>query len=331
MGKRPAWRREWSVTALLFATMAVVGAVNHAFLRPANLRDMLIDDVPTVIVACGMTLVIVTGEIDISVGSLMGLLATVLGELTSPSHAGLPVAAAIAAVLLLGAGVGLINGLLVTFARMPSIIVTLAMLTILQGIGLILMNGAWITDMPAGLRYFGVGRMFGVPISLWTAAAVVALFMLLASRTPLGRRIWAVGSNPEAARLAGLSARNMKLFAFIMTGLLTAVATIVSVPRLGVIEAGVGQGFELLVVTCVVVGGTSISGGRGTVLGSVLAALLLGAVGNMLIFLHLGLSATYWERAIQGVFILAAVLADHLARRRPRLQTRMQASREAQA
>jgi ribose/xylose/arabinose/galactoside ABC-type transport system permease subunit len=307
---------------LLLAIIAAVGAVNHAFLRPANLRDMLIDDVPTVIVACGMTLVLVTGEIDISVGSLMGLLATVLGQITSPSHAGLPVAAGIAAVLLLGLGVGLINGFLVTVARMPSIIVTLAMLTILQGVGLMLMNGEWITDMPAGLRFFGIGSWLGIPVSLWTAVAAVLIFMLLASWTPLGRRLWAVGSNPDAARLAGLPARKLKVFAFAMTGLLTAVATVVSVPRLGVIESGVGQGFELLVITCVVVGGTSISGGRGTVLGSVLAVLLLGAVGNMLIFLHLGLSATYWERAIQGAFILAAVLADHISRRRSHREAR---------
>ena len=110
----------------------------------------------------------------------------------------------------------------------------------------------------------------------------------LARETPLGRRIYAAGSNPEAARLTGLSLPRLKLFVFTLTGFLTAVAAVVSVPRLSVIESGIGQGFELLVVTCVVVGGTSISGGRGTVIGSVLAALLLGLVRPMLIFLRLG-------------------------------------------
>ena len=160
--------------------------------------------VPTVIVACGLTFVIVLGEIDISVGSLMGLLATVMGQSRSPSHAHGPVAAAVGVTLLLGAGVGLINGLLVTLGRMPSIIVTLGMLTVLQGVNQLLLGGQWITDLPPGLRWFGLGTFFGVPVSLWTALVVVVLSVVLARQTPLGRRIYAAGSNPDAARLAGL-------------------------------------------------------------------------------------------------------------------------------
>lgn len=172
--------------------------------------------------------------------------------------------------------------------------------------------------MPPGLRAFGLGTFLAVPISVWTALGVALLTIGMARETPLGRRLYAAGSNPEAARLTGLSLPRLKLFAFTLTGLLTAIGTIVSVPRLSVIESGIGQGFELLVVTCVVVGGTSISGGRGTVIGSILAALLLGLVRPALIFLKLGESAAYWEKAIQGTFILAAVLADHLGRRSSR-------------
>jgi len=312
-------QREYGVLALLLLTLAVVGAINPAFLKIGNLRDMLVQDAPVVIVACGMTLVVVLGEIDISVGSQMALLATVLGLLTSPSHAHWPVATAVAAALGLGTLLGLINGLLVTFGRMPSIIVTLGMLTVLRGVSLALLNGQDITDLPVGLRVFGIGTFLGLPISLCTALVVVGLTVTLARETPLGRRIYAAGSNPEAARLAGLPTPRLKLFAFTLTGFLTAVATIVHQTQFSVIQAGVGQGFELLVVTAVVVGGTSISGGRGTILGSFLSALMLGMVGSMLIFLRLGVSATYWERAIQGAFILVAVLADHLARqRRPR-------------
>lgn len=312
---RLARQREYAVLALLIVTLSVVGAVNPAFLSGGNLRDMLVQDAPIVIAACGLTFVVLLGEIDISIGSLMGLLATALGQLCSPSHAALPVWIAVTLTLLLGTGIGLLNGLMVTLGRMPSIIVTLGMLTVLSGINLLLMNGKWITDLPPGLRWFGVGTMLGIPICLWAALFVVLGAVLLARETPLGRRIYAAGSNPDAARLAGLSVWKLKLFAFTLTGFLTAVATVVSVPRLSVIESGVGQGFELLVVTCVVVGGTSISGGRGSIIGSALAALLLGLVRPMLIFLRLGVSASYWERAIQGAFILLAVLADHLARR----------------
>ena len=122
-------------------------------MRRGNLRDLLLQSVPTIIAACGLTLVIVLGEIDISIGSMMGLLATVMGILTSPSRAGRPVLEGVAVVLLMGAGLGLLNGLLVTIGRMPSIIVTLAMLTILQGVNLTLMNGQWITDLPPGTAF----------------------------------------------------------------------------------------------------------------------------------------------------------------------------------
>ena len=313
---RLARQREYNVLALLVLTVIGVGCANHSFLTAGNLGDILVASVPSVIIACGLTFVIVLGEIDISVGSLLGLLATVMGQITSPTHAGLSVALGIAVTLLLGAFIGLINGVLVAFGRMPSIIVTLGMLTVLQGINLTLINGQFITDLPPALRFFGIGQFLGIPISLWTAAVVVCLAILIARETPLGRRIYASGSNPEAARLAGLPVRGLKLFVFTLTGFLTAVAAVVSVPKLGVIDSGVGQGLELLVVTCVVVGGTSISGGRGTVTGSVLAALLLSVISPMLIFLRLGPSVTYWERAIQGAFILVAVLADHLTSKR---------------
>ena len=311
-------QREWGVLGLLLLTLAAVGLMNPAFAAPGNLRDMLTAAVPTVIVGCGLTFVIVLGEIDISVGSQMGLLATVMGMLTSPTHAHWPVAAGVGVTLVLGMVLGLTNGLLVTYGRMPSIIVTLGMLTILHGVNLTLLNGQEITNIPSGLRVFGLGTVLAVPISVWTALAVALLAIGVARETPLGRRIYAAGSNPEAARLTGLSLPRLKLFAFTLTGFLTAVATVVSIPRLSVIESGIGQGFELLVVTCVVVGGTSISGGRGTIIGSVLAALLLGLVRPALIFLKLGESAAYWEKAIQGAFILAAVLADHLGRRSAR-------------
>ena len=128
--------------------------------------------------------------------------------------------------------------------------------------------------------------------------------------------MYAVGSNPHAARLAGLPVQRLKLLAFVLTGALTALATLISAPQLDVIEAGFGRQFELLVVTAVVVGGTSISGGMGTIIGSALGVILLSLVRTVLIFLQLGVSATYWERAIQGGFIIAAVLADHVGRKR---------------
>ena len=313
---RWAARREFAVAALLVVTFGLVGGINRAFFEPGNLRDLLVGIVPAAIVGCGLTFVIVTGEIDISVGSLLGLLAAALGILCSPSRVGLPVGVAIVLTLGLSALVGLVNGLLVAVARVPSIIVTLGMLTALRGVTELVIAGRWITDLPPALRWWGTGSILGVRVSILVAALVVAASAAFARLTPLGRRVYAVGSNPHAARLAGLSSAWIKVFVFTLTGLLVGVAAVVSVPQLSVIESGTGIGLELLVVTCAVVGGASVSGGKGTILGTLLAVTLLGGIRTALIFLNLGERSVYWERAIQGGFILAAVLADHLGRRR---------------
>ena len=308
--------REAGVAALWLAAVAAVGMVNPDFLRAANLHAIFVKCAPVVIVACGVTLVIVTGEIDISVGSLMGLLAVVGGIVTSPDRMGLSSQAGAAAVLAVGAGVGLLTGLLVTLGRVPSIIVTLGMLTALRGLTQVLMGGRWIESIPPDLRVLSIGSTLGVRNCLWVAMAVLALTVVLAHLTPLGRRVYAVGSSPRAAALAGLSSRRVKVFAFAFTGFLTGVATLAGQLEVGTIEPDIGQGFELLVVTCVVVGGTSIRGGVGGVFGSAAAALLLMTIGTALVFLKLGTAAAYWERAIQGAFILLAVLTDQITRRR---------------
>jgi ribose/xylose/arabinose/galactoside ABC-type transport system permease subunit len=308
-------RREVGVLLLLVLMVGLVSTVNPAFLSGGNLRDVLTQAVPVLIVACGLTLVIVMGEIDISVGSLMGLCAAVLGTLASPDRLHFPLPVAVALTLLVGTGVGALNGLLVTWGRVPSIIVTLGMLTLLSGVTELVMGGEWIKNLPPGLRVWGTGTLGGVPVPILVAAVVFFACVVLAQSTPLGRRLYAAGGNPHAATLLGLRVGRLKLFAFTLTGFLTALATLVSVPQLSVIESGVGKGFELLTVTCVVVGGTFIRGGKGTLWGTLVATLLLVTVRTVLIFLRLGESATYWERAIQGAFILLAVLLDQTAAR----------------
>jgi rhamnose transport system permease protein len=308
--------REVAVAGLILLTIIVVSYVNGDFLSGQNARDILIAAAPGMIVACGLTLVVVMGEIDISMGALMGLCAAVLGKLVSADHAALPVWAASLMVLALGAGIGLINGLLVTVGKVPSIIATLGMLTALIGVSDLVMAGSTIGNFPDTLRSFAIGHVGFIPVPVLVAAICIAACVVLTRYTPLGRRMYAVGSNPHAARLAGLPVQRLKLLAFVLTGALTALATLISAPQLDVIEAGFGRQFELLVVTAVVVGGTSISGGMGTIIGSALGVILLSLVRTVLIFLQLGVSATYWERAIQGGFIIAAVLADHVGRKR---------------
>ncbi|CAG0986818.1 Ribose import permease protein RbsC [Phycisphaerales bacterium] len=310
-----ASRRQFVTAAVLLFTLVAVSIANPAFLSGQNLRDLLVQSAPVVIVGCGMTLVILIGEIDISVGSLLGLLAALMGVLASPQRLGLPIPLVIAGVLVAGAAIGLLNGLLVTRGRVPSIIATLGMLTVLRGVTELVMGGEWITNLPPSLRWFGTGSSLGFPFSLWVAAAVAMAIFALARFAPLGIRILAIGGNPDAAAIARISVPRTKLLVFALVGLLTGVAAVIAVPQQSVIESGIGAGFELVVVTAVVVGGTSIRGGYGGVVGTILAALLLGSIRTTLVFLDLGESAVYWERAIQGAFILVAVLADHLASR----------------
>jgi ribose/xylose/arabinose/galactoside ABC-type transport system permease subunit len=304
--------------AVFAAAAGLVGAVclvNPSFASAQNFEDLLTQAAPVVIVGCGMTMVVLTGEIDISVGSLLGFLAALLGLLASPSHLGLPAGAVIALTLAAGTFVGLANGLLVTLGRVPSIVATLGTLTVLRGATVLMLGGNWITDLPPRIRALGTGGVAGPPLCVWAGGLVAIALAIVLRRTRLGVRTRAVGDNATAAAMARISVIRVKLLAFSLVGFLTAVAALVCVPQQSVIESGIGVGFELVVITAVVVGGTSIRGGVGGITGTVLAALLLGSIRTALIFLHVGDMATYWERAIQGGFILAAVLADHLASR----------------
>ncbi|GMU37006.1 MAG: ABC transporter permease [Phycisphaerae bacterium] len=317
-----AWRRDpltrrLTILAAAWAMMMLgAGAFNPSLLSPGALAALLVDAAPAVIVGTGLTLLVISGEIDVSVGSLLGLLAAVAGLLSSPSHAGLSAWAAAGVVVAAGAVAGLLNGLLVVFGRVPSLLATLGMLSAWRGATELLLSGNWITDAGADLRKVGQEVFLGLPAPIWIAGIVATATIVLAQRTRLGRRTYAVGDHEEAARLAGVPVAATKMLMFVLTGAMTGVAALVSLGQTSVIESGIGAGFELTVVTAVVVGGTSIRGGAGTIAGTALAVFWLGSVRTVLVHLKLGESATHWERAIAGMCILAAVLLDHLSRRR---------------
>ena len=306
----PLSREIW--LALLFvATLSSVGLRSPSFLAPANLLDIAADAAPAAIIGCAVTLVIATGEIDISVGSLLGFAAAVFGLLCYGESPPLSIPAAAACTLLVGLAIGAINGLLVTLGRVPSIIATLAMLTVLRGVTKLAMRGTDIHGRPETLRQFATGRFLSVPISVWLAAAIALAVWLLVRYTPLGRRIYAVGSNPKAAALLGISPHKIRFITLALSGLFSAIAAIVLAPKNSLIQANMGESLELLVVTCVVVGGTSITGGRGTIAGTLLAVLLLSLVPTALTYIG---APPQWRLAIQGCFILLAVLADNWMR-----------------
>ena len=308
-------QREFGLLCLILFVGAGVSIVDSGFLARGNLRDILVRCAPTAIVACGVMLVIVSGEIDISVGSLMGLLAAIMGKLVSHDEASLSLWVGIPLTLLVGTLAGLSTGLLVTVGRIPSIIATLGLLTSLRGATTLIMGGENIDGLPHSLNVMTKYGPWGIPISLWVAVAVILLTSTVISYMPLGRRLYALGSSPYSAKMRGLSETRLKVFAFAYVGFLTALATVVDVPRLPKIEAGIGIGFELLVVTCVVVGGVAISGGKGTIWGVLLAIVLMTMVRPVLTFLDIGEAGEKWTKAIQGAFIISAVVLDSVVAR----------------
>jgi rhamnose transport system permease protein len=311
-------QRETGLLLLIMLTCAVVGIKDHHFLSIDVWREILVRCAPTAIVSCGVMLVVVTGEIDISVGSLMALLSAVMGRVISESEADLSCWIGIPVTLGLGTLMGLFTGSLVAVGKAPSIIVTLGLLTALRGLTTLMMGGKNIDRLPEGLTQLAKQGLFGVPISILAAIGVIGLTSVLIHHIPLGRRSYALGSSAESAKMAGLSEVRLKLFVFGYTGFLTAVATIVDVPRLPKIESGIGTEFELLVVTCVVVGGIAISGGQGRLIGVLLAVVLMTMIRPVLTFMDIGEAGEKWTRAIQGLFILLAIVTDSLSSRRRR-------------
>lgn len=292
----------------------VVGAVNPAFLAWGNAASVLASVMVVVIAAVGVGVVVAAGEIDISGGALYGLLGALLGVMSSPTHLGWPVWAVVLAVVGAGALVGLVNGVMVVVGRAPSIVATLAMMSVLKGLTQVVLGGVWVTDVPAGVRWLGTAELAGAPVSVWVGAAVVVAAAGVMRRTRAGVMVYATGDNPAAAGYARVRTGAVKVWAFVASGALVGVAACVCVPRLAVVESGLGAGLELAAVTAVVVGGVSMSGGRGGLMGVAMAAVLLGMIPSVAVYLKgplgLGEGATHWERAVYGACILGAVVAD---------------------
>lgn len=293
----------------LLVLIVAVGAANPRFLAERNMSDVLQGNAYIAVAAIGMTMVIVSGNIDISIGSAIGVLATLCGLIATES--GLPVVFAWLLPLVGGLVIGAINGFLVAYVRIPSIVVTLGMLSILKG-GLILYRGGvTIIGLPTD---FGLAQLrpVGIPSPVWFMIILTILAALWMRYSPTGRSIYAVGGNKEAATLSGINTRRVIMQVFLINGLFSGIAAVLYATQFTSIQAVVPPGIELSIITASVVGGVSILGGIGTVIGSTLAAVLLRAIGSALVFINV---SPYWLRAVQGVLILVTVLLDMLRRR----------------
>lgn len=303
-------RREVSLAFVIVALGIVLAAMAPGYFARENLSDLFLGNLPVLIVAIGTTIVILTGSIDISVGSVFAICGVVAGMVAKGTGS---VAIAGSAACVLGAALGAINGGLVAYLRMPSIVVTLATMVALRDALRWWTQGAWVQDLPRGFQWFGLPQS---AYPLVAGASVVFLFAL--SEWALrnlagGRAVYATGSNEHAARLAGLDTARVKCAVFVAAGALTGLAALLNSVRFNQIPSNAGMGLEMKVIAAAVVGGAAIRGGQGTLIGTLLGVVLLGAIGPALTFL--GVSA-YWERALQGAIILAAVAIDATRERR---------------
>ena len=301
--------RELSVAAALAAVLLGLAVFAPAFYHPQPLLSLVTREAPTLIVACGMALVIIARQIDISVGSQFSVCSVCAGLLAAR---GWPIILVVPASALCGALLGAVNGALVAGLRLPSIVVTLAtMVTLRQGLNLV-RQGEFV-NLPDGVQWLGLSQTAGQWLMVLTALGVLALFGLGLRHLAAGRFIYAVGSDAEAARLAGIRPQLVTFLVFVLLGALTGLAAVMNVVQSPQVQPLSGSGLELKVIAAVVVGGVAISGGRGNLWGAFAGLLLLACVAPALTHLHV---EAYWEKAIQGAIILLAVVADGLRSRK---------------
>lgn len=319
---------EVSAAIAYVALLAIVAVAAPGFYSFANLRDLAVGNAPVLIVAVGMTMVILTRQIDISVGSQFAVCSVAAGLIAKmTAKTGMPIITVFVAVALIGCMFGAINGALVARLKIPSIVATLAVMVAMRDGLRWATEGRWVQGLPPGFQWFGLGQSAGQVVIVVASIALFAAFTWGLKNLAAGRSVYAVGSDAEAARLAGVEPGRVVFGVFALMGALTGVAATLNSIRFTDIQSNAGVGLELKAIAAVVVGGTAINGGRGALVGTLIGVALLGSIGTALTFLGVN---PFWEKAIQGAIILAAVASDVVfarARRRHELQDR----REAQA
>jgi rhamnose transport system permease protein len=302
--KLSRYKREISAAIAYAALLAAAGIISPEFFSPGNLRDLVMNNAPVLIVAVGMTLVILSGQIDISTGSQFAICSVIAGAL---AKSGMPMAFVVLGAIAVGGLLGSVNGFFIAWLRMPAIVVTLAMLVAWRDGLRWVTEGAWVQGLPDNFQWFGLGQGAGEWLIAATALLVFAIFAWALRNLRAGRAIYATGSDAEAARLAGIEPQRVVFSVFIVMGALTGLAAMLNAVRFSSVPSNAGLGLELKAIAAVVVGGTAITGGRGTLIGTLIGVALLGTIGTALTFVGIN---PFWEKAIQGAIILAALVTD---------------------
>ncbi len=294
---------------ILTSTFGGPGVFESTFLNWSNLSQVVRALSFIAIMAVGQALVIIAGGIDLSVGSLLGMSGVVSAVLLND---GFSVPAATALGLLSGLASGFVNGLLVTEAKLPPFIATLGMMSIARGLAFGLTGGETIRDLPESFLAMGQHEIFNVPIPIIIMAVFAVVTGYFLKLTRWGRYIYAIGGNEEAAVYSGVKVGTMKIVVYSLSGLSAGIAGVLFTSRFGVGQSTAGLGYELDVIAAAVIGGISLSGGRGTVLGAIIGSLLMGILRNGLVLLNV---SAYWQQVAIGLVIVLAVILDRKTKR----------------
>ncbi len=297
------------LAAFLLLLVVFAGLLSPRFLAPDNLRDILVQAAPLGFVVIGQTFVIITRGLDLSVASLMATTAVLATAFNTLSDAMIP--AIFVCGIGLGAFVGFVNGVLVTKRRISPFLATLAVMIVLQGLRFAYTKGAPQGTLPEGFRFLATGSVMGVPVVVCVLALTAVALAVLLNRTVFGRRLLLLGTNPAAARLSGIAVDRLTIWAYVISGVLAALGGLFLVGFVGIVDNWTGRGYELDSIAAAIVGGASLAGGKGSVAGSLLGAMILVSLFN--IVLMLGLSVEF-QLIVKGLIIVAAA-AFYLSRR----------------
>jgi rhamnose transport system permease protein len=319
--------RELGIVAALALLIGVTAILEPRFIETASLRNLALNASILAILAVGQTLVIVTRNVDLSTGSVLGLSAFLAGDLLQ-GHPGMALPLVFLAGIALGAACGLLNGILVTWGQVPALVVTLGTLYAFRGLAFLWTEGRQVNaeTLPDPFLNLGSDSIAGVPILVLIAVVIVLVVGQWLRDYRPGRELYAIGSNPEGARLAGLRSDRRVLIAFVLAGGLSGLGGVLFTARFGTVDATAGVGYELTVIAAAVVGGVAIFGGTGTVYGAALGALLLGTITSSLIVLRV---EAFWQQAAIGALLLLAIALDRLLAVRVDARLRRRSARRA--
>lgn len=319
--------RELGLVAALALLIVGTAILEPRFIEASSLRNLALNASILAILAVGQTLVIVTRNVDLSTGSVLGLSAFLAGDLLQ-GHPGMALPLVFLLGIALGAACGLFNGILVTWGQVPALVVTLGTLYAFRGLAFLWTDGRQVNaeTLPDPFLNLGSDSIAGVPILVLIAIVIVLIVGQWLRDYRPGRELYAIGSNPEGARLAGLRADRRVLIAFVLAGALSGLGGVLFTARFGTVDATAGVGYELTVIAAAVVGGVAIFGGTGTVYGAALGALLLGTITSSLIVLRV---EAFWQQAAIGALLLLAIALDRLLAVRVDARLRRRSARRA--